>query len=203
MISVAVPSRAARLTVLVLLAAAARAALVPLGEPLSTAVFAASLGGVLLVEARPGGERRWPMGRSLVAGGVIGLLLVAPVVAQTLAAGVKPGVAAWAGPVAGSERALGDFWVWGAIAAAIASLEEIVIRGWLQPSWTAERGPVAGVVIASIVFALIHLPRYGLGAMPLDFSVGLALGGLRLVTGRVLPCAVAHVIADWGAWFFA
>jgi hypothetical protein len=38
--------------------------------------------------------------------------------------------------------------------------------------------------------------------MPLDFAVGLALGGLRAVTGRVAPCIIAHVIADWGAWFW-
>ena len=196
MISVAVPPRAARLTVLVLLAAAGRAALVPFGEPLSTAVFAACLGGILLVEARPTvGERRWSLGRSLIAGGMIGLLLVAPVVAG--AAGLAPLVGSAPG------RALGDFWVWAAVAAVIASLEEVVIRGWLQPLWTAERGPVAGLLVAAAVFALVHLPRYGLLAMPLDFSVGLAIGGLRAVSGRVLPCAIAHVIADWGAWFFA
>jgi len=37
--------------------------------------------------------------------------------------------------------------------------------------------------------------------MPLDFAVGLALGGLRALTGRVSPCAIAHAMADWGAWF--
>ncbi len=186
MISVAVRPRAARLTVLVLMAALARAALMPFGEAVSTAAFAACLGGILLVEAQPRvGERRWPMGRSLIAGGVIGVLLVAPVVG------------------AGSGRALAGFWAWGAVAAAIASLEEVVIRGWLQPSWAAERGPVSGLLVAGAVFPLIHLPRYGLAAMPLDFSVGLALGGLRAVSGRILPCAIAHIVADWGAWFFA
>ena len=196
MISVAVPPRAARLTVLVLLAAAGRAAVAPFGEPLSTAVFAACLGGILLVEARAAvGERRWPLGGSLIAGGMIGLLLVAPVVAG------GTGLAPLVGSAPG--RALGDFWVWAAVAAVIASLEEVVIRGWLQPSWTAERGPIAGLFVGAAVFAMIHLPRYGIVAMPLDFSVGLAIGGLRLLSGRVLPCAVAHVVADWGAWFFA
>ena len=57
------------------------------------------------------------------------------------------------------------------------------------------------VVAGAAVFALIHLPRYGVTAMPLDFSVGLALGGLRALTGRVMPGAIAHVMADWGAWF--
>jgi membrane protease YdiL (CAAX protease family) len=48
---------------------------------------------------------------------------------------------------------------------------------------------------------VIHLPRYGLAALPLDFAVGLMLGGLRLASGRVLPSAIAHVVADLGAYF--
>jgi len=59
------------------------------------------------------------------------------------------------------------------------------------------------IIIGAVVFAAIHLPRYGISAMPLDFSVGLALGGLRALTGRVMPSAIAHVMADWGAWFWA
>jgi membrane protease YdiL (CAAX protease family) len=213
MISVAVQPRAARLTLLVLLAAAVRAALVPIGEPLSTGVFVACLGAVVLLEARPGvGERGWSRGRSVLAGSAVGALLIAPAVGALV---VGPAVGALpAGPAVAHGaalpvgaglpgRTLSDFWAWGAVAAVVAALEEIVIRGWLQPSWTAERGPVAGLILAAAVFAMIHLPRYGVVALPLDFSVGLALGGLRLLSGRVLPCAVAHVIADWGAWFLA
>ena len=89
------------------------------------------------------------------------------------------------------------------MAAVIATLEETAIRGALYRRWSEEAGPAAAVIAGAVVFALIHLPRYGLGAMPLDAAVGLSLGGLRAVTGRVLPCAIAHTIADWGAWFWA
>jgi len=85
----------------------------------------------------------------------------------------------------------------------IATLEETAIRGALYQRWTEEAGPAVAIVAGALVFALIHLPRYGLGAMPLDAAVGVALGGLRALTGRVLPCAVAHTVADWGAWFWA
>jgi membrane protease YdiL (CAAX protease family) len=101
-----------------------------------------------------------------------------------------------------STRGLDGFWTWAALAAVIATLEEIAIRGALYRRWSEEAGPVAAIVAGAVVFALIHLPRYGVGAMPLDVAVGLALGGLRALTGRVAPCAVAHVIADWGAWFW-
>ena len=102
-----------------------------------------------------------------------------------------------------SGRGLDGFWTWAALAALIATLEEIAIRGALYQRWRDEAGAVAAIVAGAVVFALIHLPRYGLGAMPLDAAVGLTLGGLRALTGRVLPCAVAHTIADWGAWFWA
>jgi membrane protease YdiL (CAAX protease family) len=117
---------------------------------------------------------------------MVGAIILAPVVS---------------GPL--SSRPLGAFWPWAAIAALVATLEETSIRGVLFQRWASEAGTVAAIVIGAAVFALIHLPRYGLGAMPLDAAVGLALGGLRALTGRVLPCAIAHTIADWGAWFWA
>jgi membrane protease YdiL (CAAX protease family) len=119
-------------------------------------------------------------------GVLVGAVLLAPLAAGSL-----------------SARGLDWFWAWAALAAVIATLEEIAIRGALFRRWMDEAGPVAAIVAGAVVFALIHLPRYGLGAMPLDAAVGLALGGLRALTGRVLPCAVAHCIADWGAWFWA
>ena len=122
----------------------------------------------------------------VVAGLMVGAILLAPVVT---------------GPL--SARPLSALWPWAATAALIATLEETSIRGVLYQRWAAEAGPFAAIVIGAAVFALIHLPRYGLGAMPLDAAVGLALGGLRALTGRVLPCAVAHTVADWGAWFWA
>ena len=181
-----------RVTALVLAAALLRAILLPVGDLLSTAVFAACLLAISLAEgmvpSRPSSavEGRLRVVPGIFAGVVVGLILLAPVVTGRI-----------------SARPLADFWSWAAIAAVIATLEEIAIRGALYQRWFEEAGPVAAIVAGAVVFALIHLPRYGLGAMPLDGAVGLALGGLRAVTGRVMPCAIAHTIADWGAWFWA
>ena len=205
----AAPRRAAALTGLVLGAALLRALLLPLGDLLSTLVFGGCLLTIAWVErtaptlpspasgggelrsapspARGGGEvRSLPRAWSLLAGLLVGAVLLAPLTAGSL-----------------SARGLDGFWTWAALAALIATLEEIAIRGALYRRWSAEAGPAAAIVVGAVVFALIHLPRYGLGAMPLDAAVGLALGGLRAFTGRVAPCAVAHTIADWGAWFWA
>jgi membrane protease YdiL (CAAX protease family) len=204
-VGLAAPRRALGLTGLVLGAAVLRALLLPLGDLPSTLVFAGCLMAIAWFErgaptryarlstpgladlpspASGGGEasRR----RSVLMGLLVGAVLLVPLAA---------------GPF--SARGLDGFWTWAALAALIATLEEIAIRGVLFKAWNDEAGPVAAIVAGAVVFALIHLPRYGWGAMPLDAAVGLALGGLRALTGRVLPCAVAHTIADWGAWFWA
>jgi membrane protease YdiL (CAAX protease family) len=183
----AAPRRAALLTGLVLAAAVLRALLLPLGDAFSTAIFAACLLGITWAGGSTQvGEGVLKRRNAAIAGVAVGVLLLIPVMT---------------GPM--SRRPLGDFWSWAAIAAMVATLEETAIRGALYRSWLAESGPLAAIGIGAVVFALIHLPRYGLTAMPLDLAVGFALGGLRAVTGRVMPCAIAHTIADWGAWFWA
>jgi membrane protease YdiL (CAAX protease family) len=186
-VRLAAPRRAARVTGLILGAALLRALLIPAGDVLSTIVFAGCLLAITWVE-RPSltTESRWGRARAFCAGLMVGAILLAPVVTEPL-----------------SSRPLGAFLPWAAIAALVATLEETSIRGVLYTHLARERGMVAAIVVGAAVFALIHLPRYGLGAMPLDAAVGLALGGLRAVAGRVLPCAVAHTVADWGAWFWA
>ena len=184
--------RAAPVALLILGAALLRELLLPLGDLLSTVVFAGCLLVVsYLVPVRGEGEGvgegragSWPW--SALAGVVTGLLLVMPVLASPL-----------------SARPLASFWSWAAIAAIVATLEETAIRGVLYRHLYREFGPIVAIAVGAVVFALIHLPRYGLAALPLDVAVGLALGGLRVLTGRVFPCAIAHVIADWGAWFLA
>ncbi|HET9848991.1 MAG TPA: CPBP family intramembrane glutamic endopeptidase [Candidatus Dormibacteraeota bacterium] len=187
-VRLAAPRRAAQLTALVLGAALLRALLLPLGDVLSTAVFAACLLGISLIQtpARLTEDVLWGRGAAILAGLAVGAVLLLPGISGSP-----------------TSRPLAAFWSWAAIAAIVATLEETAIRAVLYRSWRDEAGPVAAIVAGAAVFALIHLPRYGFAAMPLDLAVGFALSGLRAVTGRVLPCAVAHTIADWGAWFWA
>jgi membrane protease YdiL (CAAX protease family) len=192
-VRLAAPRRAARVTGLILSAAVLRALLLPLGDLLSTVVFAGCLLAIGWVECEApslpspaSGGGKVPAVTGMLAGLAVGAVLLAPVVSGPLTA-----------------RPVGAFWSWAAVAAIVATLEETSIRGVLYRRWASEAGTVAAIVVGAAVFALIHLPRYGLAAMPLDAAVGLALGGLRALTGRVLPCAVAHTVADWGAWFWA
>ncbi len=186
MIAVATRPGAARVTALVLCSALLRALLAPAGDALSSLIFVACLGSILALEgrSRASEEQRWGRVPSAVLGVVLGLLLFVPFTS-----------------FGGSHGTLDHFWAWGGGIAIIATLEEAVIRGPLQRYWTQEAGAATGILASALTFALIHLPAYGTSALPLDFAVGLALAGLRAITGRILPCAVAHVVADWGAWF--
>lgn len=182
----AAPRRAALVTGLVLGAALLRAVLLPLGDFLSTTVFAACLLGITWMDSGTPSLSLPTRGREILIGLSVGAILIFPSVSGHI-----------------SSRPIDAFWGWAAIAAVVATLEETAIRGALYRRWLEEAGPVVAIFAGAFVFALIHLPRYGLAAMPLDFAVGIALGGLRAATGRVLPCAIAHTIADWGAWFWA
>src|SRR2546423_15516569 len=89
-----------------------------------------------------------------------------------------------------SGRPLAAFWEWAAIAAVIATLEETAIRGALYQRWSEEAGPLIAIVAGALVFALIHLPRYVMGAMPPDTAVRLLLGALPGLRPRGLAPAL-------------
>jgi membrane protease YdiL (CAAX protease family) len=46
------------------------------------------------------------------------------------------------------------------------------------------------------LFALVHLPAYGLAAMPVDFGAALLLGWQRYASGRWTVPAVTHAVAN-------
>jgi membrane protease YdiL (CAAX protease family) len=181
MIRVAARGAAARVTLLVLLAALARSVL---GEPFGTVIFASVLLAIWIRQRPVPERRRLAVTPSLVSGLICGgaLLLL-----------VHTGFPL---PIARPEY----FYEWAFAAGTVAVIEELAIRGVLQPLWMQEVGGLGAMLLGALVFGAIHLPRYGLAALPLDFAVGLVLGGLRLVSGRVLPAAVAHVLADLGPY---
>jgi membrane protease YdiL (CAAX protease family) len=78
----------------------------------------------------------------------------------------------------------------------VAAGEEAVLRGALFTELRRTSGDTSALVGTTIVFGLIHLPLYGLGALPLDLAAGLLLGALRLRTRGVAAPLVAHVAAD-------
>ena len=85
-------------------------------------------------------------------------------------------------------------WAFGAnMVAAVA--EEAFFRRFVY-GWIAARSEDLAIVIAAILFAVIHIPVYGIGVLPIDFAAGLLLGWQRRESGTWLSPAITHAVAN-------
>jgi hypothetical protein len=173
--------------VLLLTLAAATLGRLAVGAPAVAASAPAALlfAAVLLggaVASRPDLGRAGWRGVALGVGGGVALVAVSLVGLPALALGAR----------AASATLL---W-WAPLVSLVALSEELVLRGALFSALRSEHGDIVAVAVTSALFAVIHLPLYGVGAMPIDLCAGVFLGSLRLLSGGVTAPAVAHVIAD-------
>ena len=80
-----------------------------------------------------------------------------------------------------------------AIGIVPALCEEVLVRGIVLPSLLRATRPAAAVIVSAMVFAFIHLDPY---RTLFTLVLGLALGVLRLRTGSLLACMVAHAVLN-------
>ncbi len=106
-----------------------------------------------------------------------------------------------AGPRPALHLAAASFPLWAVVVTGVALGEELLLRGALFAAIDEAVGVKAALVVTTVVFALVHVPLYGMHAVPLDLAVGLWLGGLRVVSGGVTAPATAHVVADLAGWW--
>jgi membrane protease YdiL (CAAX protease family) len=90
-------------------------------------------------------------------------------------------------------------WALGVVVVAVA--EEALLRGSLFTALQDRAGTAAAIAVTSLAFALLHVPLYGFGVLPLDLAVGVWLGALRATTGSVTAPALAHALADLAGWW--
>lgn len=57
-------------------------------------------------------------------------------------------------------------------------------------------GPVIAIAISACLFALVHLPAYGVAALPVDLGAGLLLGWQRWASGSWTVPAATHAAAN-------
>jgi len=149
----------------------------PFAVPLLAVAYLAVLTAVLAV----GGQRVDQANRGPLGWGVpLALGLVAVV-----------GAGVVGGPVA--DRRVGGVAVGLALLAAVA--EEALFRRVLYER-LLRFGVVAAVGGSAVVFALVHLPAYGMAAMPVDLGAALLLGWQRYASGRWTVPAVTHAVAN-------
>jgi membrane protease YdiL (CAAX protease family) len=129
---------------------------------------------------------------------------------SALAWGVLGAVGLVAGPavlrLAGPPHPLlhvtaAGFPLWAVVVTGVALGEEVLLRGALFAAIDEAVGVNTALVATTVVFALVHVPLYGVHALPLDLAVGLWLGGLRVATGGVAAPATAHAVADLAGWW--
>ena len=84
-----------------------------------------------------------------------------------------------------------------ALVTTVALCEELIYRGFVQrvfQDWS--RGSVIVAVVGSAVFfALAHLYQ-GRRGLVSTLTIGLLFSTIRAWTGSLLPCVVAHFVAD-------
>jgi Type II CAAX prenyl endopeptidase Rce1-like len=145
--------------------------------PLLGVGYLALLGGALVAGLhRAGSQAGAPLGWVLPLG--VGILAV-------VGAGVV------GGPVA--DRRVGI--VGGGLALVAALAEEALFRRLLYDR-LLRFGVVAAVAGTAVSFALVHLPAYGVAAMPVDLGAALLLSWQRYASGRWTVPAVTHVVAN-------
>lgn len=83
-----------------------------------------------------------------------------------------------------------------AAASALAAVAEELFFRRLVYGWLVQWGTAAAIGGSAAAFAIVHVPAYGLLALPVDFAAGLLLGWQRWVTGGWAPPALTHVVAN-------
>jgi membrane protease YdiL (CAAX protease family) len=79
------------------------------------------------------------------------------------------------------------------VAAAVA--EELFFRN-LVYAWLARWGTAIAIGGAALLFALVHVPAYGITALPLDLAAGALLGWQRWASGGWGAPAMTHAVAN-------
>ncbi len=171
---------------------------VPGGQHLSLAFVTALVLALLLLRAVHR-LRTFDVGLGLTArqvglafGAVAVLALV--VIPLGFAIGFLSVQSRWLGPLHGALRLLG-------LILFVGLPEEMLFRGVIQEAFTRLWNPRAGLLLASVVFGLLHLfkhithPNWGYGL--LATAAGVAYGWVYQKTGRLAAAAVTHGAVDW------
>ena len=141
--------------------------------------YLALLAGALSAGERnrdPAAGRAAPLGSGIVLGiGVLGVV----------------GATVVGGPV--GDRRVGV--VAGGVALLAAVAEEALFRRLLYDR-LLRFGVLTAVIGSAVVFAVAHLPAYGVAAMPVDLGAALLLSWQRYASGRWTVPAVTHVVAN-------
>jgi len=138
-----------------------------------TILFASMLVGCLLVRVTPGRRRLHP----------------AVVVAVGLAA---LGLAAWAS----GRPVTSPFGLWAIALSLLAAVAEEALFRRVAYAALEPAGAWVAVGVTSLLFAVVHLPLYGVTTLPVDLGAGLLFGWQRWASGSWRASAGTHAAAN-------
>ncbi len=168
---------------------------------------AALLLGLVIVALDPGAAGRdlRPTVPLVVAGLAVGsVLAVATYSLYPLVLSVAPSVADDTARLYGAFRVPPDVATWLALIPVVTS-EELVWRGTIQgaivrrlsPTGQAGVGALTGVVLAALLYALVHALIGSPVLVLVSFSLGVVWGSLRMLTRSLAPVLAAHLLWDF------
>lgn len=113
-------------------------------------------------------------------------------------------VSTWILPFAASQvnsiytiRAEQNPWlIAGLLLFVIGPAEEIFWRGFIQRRLAEKYGIVAGLLLASAIYAMVHVWSFNLMLIAAAAVCGFFWGLLFALTGRLWPCIISHAIWD-------
>jgi membrane protease YdiL (CAAX protease family) len=119
-----------------------------------------------------------------------------PLASSAVVGAVGIGAVALAAALAGSPPAWPTT-AWGPAFDVTAALAEEALFRRVAYAWVESRfGAAIAVVVTGLAFGLVHVPVYGVAALPVDIGAGLLLSWQRATTGRWLVPAATHVVAN-------
>ena len=82
--------------------------------------------------------------------------------------------------------------------------EETGFRGYMQRPIEQRRGALFAILISSLLFMALHLPKgwATLGMVPIVFGAGVLLGLLAWSSGSLIPGMIGHVVMDIGLFAY-
>jgi len=85
----------------------------------------------------------------------------------------------------------------GIAATVVAGIaEEAFFRRFVY-GWIEERAGVAAAIgVSAVLFAVVHIPTYGVAVLPIDLAAGVLLGWQRWASGGWTAPALTHTLAN-------
>ena len=146
--------------------------------------------------------RRWPLLEYLGLGRArVKPLLISMVAMLAILVGMEY-LAGFAGVDPGDETmtqiillAPSAVLAWIALVVAAPLFEELCFRGFLFRGFAASIGPIATILLTSVIFAALHT-QYNIFGMLMVFTAGLTLGCTRWVTGSTTITLLQHALMN-------